>query len=257
MDLTLAEIIEGKYNDLPWHVEEFAELLFGALLPGRTEAISDHLILFLLRVCNPDRVIVPEPRMKQMKTKVGECEFTSIPDGTVNVRVPSRPFIGATLVLAEQKQERTEELDDDYANKVEKSQRKTQPAKIAEFQLPGEMLSAAAQNYRQDGLPQTIFGLRVLGTRVTGYRADFPVHYLASLAIGLPADDITIFRFGGEYKSDNLGFAVDGDGRGTVIQWICNFMAACTQIGRHLNNTTVSPLTAARIAQLYPKYGKQ
>ena len=77
--------------------------------------------------------------------------------------MPSRPFIGATLVLAEQKQERTEELDDDYANKVEKSQRKTQPAKIAEFQLPGEMLSAAAQNYRQDGLPQTIFGLRVLG----------------------------------------------------------------------------------------------
>jgi len=256
MDLTPGEILEGKYKDSPWHVEEFAELLFSVLLPNRTEAISDHLILFLLRICNPDKIIVPEPRMKQMKTKIGSNEFVSIPDGSVRVRIPTRPFIGATLVVTEEKQERKEELDD-HGNKVAAEKVQPEPTKSAEFQLPGEMVSAAVDNYKQDKLPQTIFGIRFSGTRLTGCRADFPVHYLESLASGLPADDITIFRFGGEYKSNNFGFAVDGDGKSTAIQWICNIMAACTQIGSHLNNKTVPPLTAYRIAQLYPKHGKQ
>lgn len=135
----------------------------------------------------------------------------SIPDGSVRVRVPNRPFIGATLVVTEEKQDRTEELDDHSTKVAEVKVQKPQPTKRAEFQLPGEMVSAAADNYKQDGLPQTIFGLRFLGiillssdrslnrsfylgTRLTVCRADFPAHYLASLANGVPADDITIFR---------------------------------------------------------------
>jgi hypothetical protein len=85
-------------------------------------------------------------------------------DGSVRVRVPTLPFIGATLVVTEEKQERSERLDE-RANKVTEGKKpKPQPTESADFQLPGEMVAAAADNYKQDGHPQTIFGLRFLGT---------------------------------------------------------------------------------------------
>jgi hypothetical protein len=255
LKLTTAEIIEGRYGHLPWHMREFAENLFSAIVTTRTEATSDHLILFLLRLCNPDEsVIVPEPQLESMKTQVGKnensCTFVSIPDVTVNVRQAKRPFVGATLVVAENKKNTTTNVNVDGVAVVE--DRRPDPGNSGEFQLPGEMVSAAMRNYVSNQFPQTIFGLRVIGTQVTFYRADFPVHYLASIANGVPADDITIFRFGGQYNTKDLGLAVDDrEDRRIVIQWICNYMGVCRQLGLHLTNNTVSPITRERIADLY------
>jgi len=250
MNLTFSEIVEGNYHHLPFHQKYFAGLLFAALNPRRTEAISDHLIVFLLEICNPDTIIFSEPRVKQFKTKVGEFEFVSIPDAVVQTRLPSVPFYGPSLVVVEDKRNTVDQLDPD-GNAV-KTPIKRPTIEHAEFQLPGEMLAAAIRNYMEGQFPQTIFALRVIGTQITFYRADFLVHYLESIQHGSPAADITIFRFGGEYSTLNLGLMVESKDRNTVIQWICNFMAVCTQIAVSLRERKISSITSERLTLLYP-----
>lgn len=80
------------------------------------------------------------------------------------------------------------------------------------YQLAGEMLAAAVRNFQVYQVPQTVFGLRVVGvyfhffflfliflttyegTRMTFHRADFPVSYLESIKKGTPIGNITILR---------------------------------------------------------------
>jgi hypothetical protein len=241
MNLSNRAIVEGNYMHLPFHLQVFAQLLFAALLPHRREPIADHLITYLLQACNPDNILLPEPGMRYI-TQVGEFEFVSIPDVTVDIRMLYKPFVGSSLIVVEDKLYEDDELDVD-GNKVVPltnlnkpvpltNLNKPDPVKSGEYQLPGEMVAAAMRNYTHESkqLAQTIFALRVVGTHVTFYRADFPIHYLESIKQGEPADDITIFRFGGEYNTNNLGLLVDSKDREIVVRWICNIMAAALKL---------------------------
>lgn len=128
--------------------------------------------------------------------------------------LPYAAFYGPHLIAVKDKPSKADKLDSG-GNKLVLPPGKLPPSKTAEFQLPGEMLSMAVRNYTRVKDPQTILALRVIGihfmitilflfyntllyckgTQVTIYRADFPVHYLQSIKKGVPADDITIFRY--------------------------------------------------------------
>lgn len=62
--------IVGNYRYLPLPQRLFAGLLYSAINPQRTEAISDHLIRLLLEMCNPDNVLVTEPQNQKFETQV-------------------------------------------------------------------------------------------------------------------------------------------------------------------------------------------
>jgi hypothetical protein len=52
---------------------------------------------------------------------------------------------------------------------------------LGEFQMAGEFLAAAFTNYQYSPIDQIIFGVRVIGTRITSYKAHFPKDYLHCL----------------------------------------------------------------------------
>lgn len=166
---------------------------------------------------------------------MGEHEFVSIPDATVEARTKVN-FVGPTFVVAEDKSDpdplepnqdtnfdgseikgfnkkeyekkwKTESAKARIESKTAKSE--GSPTNTKSYQLAGEMLAAATRNFAVYQMPQTIFGLRVIGvyffsfltlshsyegTRMTLHRADFPVSYLESVKKGIPTGNITILR---------------------------------------------------------------
>jgi hypothetical protein len=86
----------------------------------------------------------------------------SIPDVTVDIRIPYEPFVGSSLVIIEDRVKEDDGLNTD-GDKVSNTVSLSDLIKSGEFQLPGEMLSAAMHNYKLYHEPQTIFALRVVG----------------------------------------------------------------------------------------------
>eukprot|EP00026_Physarum_polycephalum_P010249 Phypoly_transcript_10405.p1 GENE.Phypoly_transcript_10405~~Phypoly_transcript_10405.p1 ORF type:complete len:350 (+),score=26.02 Phypoly_transcript_10405:251-1300(+) len=238
MKLSLDEIMQGAYVDLPFYQRIFADTMYSIFQPDVTEAPTDDLVLFLLRACNPSTILVPEGKKSCFNTQVGECSFISIPDATVAVRLD--PYMGPSLVVVEDRRKRMDEL-----------------LKSPDYQLAGEMASAAVRNWNINRLPQTVFAIRAIGTRITYYRADFPRHYLQSVIAGTPVDDITIFRCGGsDCNSGDYGYsALEKQERDLLLQWTCSAMATCNQIALDVKKTPpkVSSITIERLKKLYPK----
>lgn len=64
-----------------------------------------------------------------------------------------------------------------------------------EYQIAGEVLAGAYSNYIRDSKPSNIIAMRVIGTRFTFYHSTVPLHYLDSLAVGLPDTDVIVTRY--------------------------------------------------------------
>lgn len=64
-----------------------------------------------------------------------------------------------------------------------------------EYQLAGEMIAGAFENYRKFATSSEIFSVRAIGPRFTFYHVIIPTTYLASLDKGLPEETITISRY--------------------------------------------------------------
>jgi len=64
-----------------------------------------------------------------------------------------------------------------------------------EYQLAGEMIAGAFDNYRKFATSSEIFSVRAIGSRFTFYYVIIPTTYLASLDKGLPEESITISRY--------------------------------------------------------------
>jgi hypothetical protein len=67
---------------------------------------------------------------------------------------------------------------------------------FGEFQLAGEFLAAASTNYQNNPEDQVVFGVRVIGTRFTFYKAFFPKEYLYTLSDSIPEIKSTVHRMG-------------------------------------------------------------
>lgn len=127
--------------------------------------------------------------------QIGNGSFTSIPDASLSIR-PRDTFTPSLTVIV---------IEDNAIG-----------AGNGRCQIPGEMVATAFRNYNIQAVPQTIFAIRIVrmalsfmnfkicitfvtllsvGTKVTCYRADFPVDYLRSATAGAPEGDITIFRY--------------------------------------------------------------
>jgi len=227
--LDFEEILHGTYFNLPHPMPTYGEIIFNTMTTDVTEAATDDLVLFLLRICNPSFGLFPQGHRKESKIKVGTCQFISIPDVSVRGRPDHLQAGTPCVIVVENKQ-----TGNGYA----------------EYQLPGEMLAAAMTNYSRIGTPQTIFAMRFIGTQVTFYRADFPESYLASVAAGSPTVDITIFRLGGTDLSNDCGIKLSKD-KVQILQFICNMMAACTEMEKETREGKISAITKDRISVLY------
>jgi hypothetical protein len=77
-----------------------------------------------------------------------------------------------------------------------------------EYQIAGEILAAAYNNYVLHTTESELIAIRVISTRFTFYHAIIPLDYLNSLSIGLPTIDIVVSRYpdsdrGLDYKDHN------------------------------------------------------
>ena len=77
-----------------------------------------------------------------------------------------------------------------------------------EYQIAGEILAAAYNNYVLHITESELIAIRVISTRFTFYHTIIPFDYLNSLSIGLPNIDIVISRYpdsdrGLDYKDHN------------------------------------------------------
>ena len=64
-----------------------------------------------------------------------------------------------------------------------------------EYQLAGEIIAGAYDNYRKYAIQGEIFAVRAIGPRFTFYHTIIPTTYLASLDVGLPEESIVIKRY--------------------------------------------------------------
>jgi len=79
-----------------------------------------------------------------------------------------------------------------------------------ECQIAGEILAATYSNHHSISKrykQQTIYAIRVIGTRFTFYKAEVPYDYIESLADGFPEDKMLIYRhppWDGSPGTDNI-----------------------------------------------------
>ena len=64
-----------------------------------------------------------------------------------------------------------------------------------EYQLAGEIIAGAYDNYRKYAIESEIFAVRAIGPRFTFYHTIISTTYLASLSVGLPEESIVIKRY--------------------------------------------------------------
>lgn len=64
-----------------------------------------------------------------------------------------------------------------------------------EYQIAGEILCGAANNYRITSSTDWIYAVRVIGTKFTFYKCYATQTYLNQLSSGLPEEKLTIFRY--------------------------------------------------------------
>ena len=74
--------------------------------------------------------------------------------------------------------------------------RNTGPASSwGEYQLAGEIIAGAYDNYRKCAVEGDIFAIRAIGPRFTFYHTIIPATYITSLSVGLPEESIMIQRY--------------------------------------------------------------
>lgn len=64
-----------------------------------------------------------------------------------------------------------------------------------EYQIAGEFVACAYNNYNHTGNDQTIYSMRVISTKFTFYKAFFKKSYLKSLSDGEPNEEVSILKY--------------------------------------------------------------
>jgi len=86
-------------------------------------------------------------------------------------------------------------------------------SEYGETQMAGEMLACAYWNYndaesKSRGCDQTVFAIRVIGTRFTFYKGHVSSNYIQYLGLGFPPDDVrvTIHRYPAKSEATPYGY---------------------------------------------------
>jgi len=228
----------GPYSALA----EFGEAIIRTVIPPVAEAATDMLAMVLLKIGNCDYInMMTFPQRGQFEVAFGDKTFVSIPDGSLVYCVGGAIAEGPTFIVVEDKQLG---VDD------------------GEYQIPGEMLATAFRNYHNLGMKfaQTIYAMRIIGSRVTFYRADFPQSYLQSVVNGQrPTEHITFFRIGGDRakvtKRRGLYLGDNGEQRAKAFHLLCSIINTCSTLIRPFWATKQEPpFTHTRIMQMMNTY---
>jgi len=217
----------------PNHVLEFGDVLAGTRTETATGAMGSHLAMCILRLCNPvPATLLPLPQSTPYKVRVGSRQFESIPSVVVHIRPSFEEKCTPSLIVLTE-------------NKGSENGR---------FHIAGEMLATAMCAYLSASAPapRTVFAVRVLGSRFTFYRAEFPAKYLESVKEGNPGGDIVIFRLGGKDSDDDNGLRLENPHvRRLILTFLTSMMAACGEIAQAKRDGVVPALTDDRLAKLY------
>jgi len=92
-----------------------------------------------------------------------------------------------------------------------------------EYQIAGEIIAGAYNNYVLHFNNSIIISIRVIGTRFTFYYTIVSLEYLNSLAKGLPIEKITIFR----YPDNNIGLDYKDPNERNIIIDILQQIKCC------------------------------
>jgi hypothetical protein len=176
--------IENLQNNTVLNTEEktLIELLQRVILNekvalGTRESLTDTFVDFILRAFSFDKYPL-RLNMRPLYTfQVGQKKITSECDFSIEN--------GKNILIVE---------DDKHLTNTFKSD------EFGEFQIAGEFLAAASTNYQDNPCDQLIYGVRVIGTRFTFYKARFPKEYLYSLNEIIPDIKSIIYRNGKGYN---------------------------------------------------------
>jgi len=222
----------------PFHpVALFGDAVMKMAYPRATEAATDDVARLLLRIGNCDTAtMIPFSQQSQYKVKFGSKSFASIPDATFAYRFEDQIKEGPTFIVVD----------------------KQLGADDGEYQIPGEMLAAAYHNFMilNMDFTQTIFAMRLIGTFVAFYHADFPKSYLESVRSGQrPSEHLTIFRVGGnrakKTKQKGFGIMEHGEQRVKAFTILCSIVNTCNKaILPSWVKREEPPITSDRLARL-------
>jgi len=237
LQLSSADFMEGTHVDVgSVYISDFGDTIMEIQHEEHTEAASDKLAGVLVNMCNANRKkLMTFSHREAINVKVGSEVYKSIPDGTFIMRTVGRFGGVPAFVMIENKKAGVEG---------------------GKFQVPGELLAVAFRNFFVYGNKndQTIFGLRVQGSKLTFYRADFTAEYLQSVCDGKPNQHITVFRLG-----DGEGVQVadySPVGRTFGITVLCSILRYCeNHLMAHTQNKTQAPATTERVNLLASTFG--
>jgi len=232
------EFLDGLHTQHNNYVlTEFGDLIVEIMSFDFVEAATDKLANLLMRVCNRHTLaFTVTGQAQKVKVKVGMSTFSSIPDLTAILRKNKLAHISTAFIVVEDK---------------------TITGGNTECQIPGEMLAVACRNHFDAKIPgdQTIFAMRVIGTAVAFFRAEFSEAYLQSVAAGAPTTPVTIFRFGGSFAGVvyNPGLDVSSDTfqRKLVFDILTSIFDYChTYIYPYWNVKQAAPKATEKLAML-------
>jgi hypothetical protein len=147
---------------------------------GTEESNTDSFVDYILRKLGLDEYSFLLRVHKLHKFNVGDTTISSIPEFIIEK--------DDTVIFIDE----------------EKHLRNITPGKSwGEYQIAGEIIAAAAMNYKNQVIRndrsmeeyQTIYCMRVVGTKFTFYKSKVPLEYLIQLEDGFPDKSLTITRF--------------------------------------------------------------
>lgn len=148
---------------------------------GTRESLTDTFVDFILRAFGFEKYPLRLNIRPLYTFQVGQKKITSECDFSVEK--------GKNILMVE---------EDKHLNNTFKSD------EFGEFQMAGEFLAAASTNYQHNPNDQVIFGVRVIGTRFTFYKAHFSKEYLYNLSEMIPDVKSIIYRNGKGDKGYNF-----------------------------------------------------
>jgi len=232
-ELFLGDYLKGMHVGAPYPIHQFGDIISLITRFDAQEASTDKLAQLLLDVCNTNpQLMLPCPQRKEITVQVGALSFKSTPDGSMIARRTNTDVPAATVILIGDKK-----LGTDFG----------------EYQIPGEMVAVAVYNYTLISRnPQTIFAVRIVGTAITFYRADFSADYLNSVTIGAPAEHVPIFRLGGVDNDMNIGMALENPNfnRALGLEVLCSICDHCLELFDALSRREPAATTILRLAFL-------
>lgn len=156
------------------------------LIRGTDESKTDTFVNYLFRIIEYDKY----PLMFELKTT---CKFEV-----------GNKFITSEFDFGVKRKKTVLLLDED------KHFKNTGRSKAwGEYQIAGEILAAAVNNYNNSIDNPTIFAVRVIGTRFTFYRSCVPNDYLFSLSEGFPDKCFEIARYPSQLNDKELSGFLD------------------------------------------------